>query len=136
MPPRASQLDALAYLSRKAQKSTAEQERLQNFVIDPIEYELELPNTQNCDRIAKTVGRILKHTYEATRVRIERTEQIITITAKVRKEQLSAIRGAVKMTCMARGVVAELHRHGEADNQSPQSDSNGGVCTARAPLSD
>lgn len=75
-----------------------------------IEYELQLPATRTGEKLAKTVGRILKHTYSATRLRIQHSKDTLIVRAKVDKRHLQAIRGAVQMTCTARGVLAELHR--------------------------
>jgi hypothetical protein len=83
-------------------------------VIEPIEYELILPATRTGEKLAKTVGRILKHTYQAKRLRIEHSKDTLIVKAKVEKQDLNAIRGAVRMTCTARGVLAELHRDTES----------------------
>lgn len=75
-----------------------------------IQYELQLPSTRTGEKLAKTIGRILKHTYSATRLRIEHSKDTIVVRAKVEKAHLHAIRGAVQMTLTAKRVAGELHR--------------------------
>lgn len=72
---------------------------------EKIEYELRLPCNKAAERLAKTVGRILKHTYRCERLRIQHSKDFLVITAKVDRAHLNAIRGAVTMSMMARGLV-------------------------------
>lgn len=74
---------------------------------DLIEYELQLPATLTGEKLAKTIGRILKHTYQAKRLRVQHSKDTLVITARVDRFHLNAIRGAVKMTMMARGITDE-----------------------------
>lgn len=76
--------------------------------LELIDYSLELPATKTGERLGKTVVRILKHTYRARRVRTQHSKDTLVISARVDKEHLNAIRGAVKMTLMARGIEGEL----------------------------
>lgn len=99
---------------------------------DPIEYELELPLSRTGERLAKTIGRILKHTYQCKRLRIEQTKDAITVKAKVEREHLNAIRGAVRMTCTARGVLAELHRNAGEEQGTKNRDGHSGTSPGAA----
>lgn len=73
-----------------------------------IEYELQLPATRTGEKLAKTIGRILKHTYQAKRLRVQHSNDLLIVTARVDRFHLEAIRGAVKMTMMARGVEGNV----------------------------
>jgi hypothetical protein len=75
-----------------------------------IEYELRLPATKAGERLAKTVGRILKHTYSARRLRIQHSKDYLVITAQVDRLNLEAIRGAVNMSMMAKRMEGKLDR--------------------------
>jgi hypothetical protein len=79
-------------------------------VTDLIDYSLVLPATKLGERLAKTVGRILKHTYQAKRLRIQHSKDSLLVNARVDRMNLEAIRAAVNMTLMARGVEAKLHK--------------------------
>jgi hypothetical protein len=86
-----------------------------------IEYELHLPGDRTGDKLRKTIVRILKHTYRAKRVRVQQAKGEQIITCQVDRFNLPAIRGAVSMTMMARGIQGKLHR-GEADDSREKSD--------------
>ena len=77
---------------------------------DQIEYELRLPATKAGERLAKTVGRILKHTYSARRLRIQHSKDYLVITAQVERLHLEAVRCAVQMSMMAKRMEGKLDR--------------------------
>ena len=77
---------------------------------EQIEYEIQLPNTLTGERLAKTIGRILKHTYSAERLRIQHSKDLLIVSAKVDRFHLEAIRGAVQMTCSARRVTGKIRK--------------------------
>lgn len=77
---------------------------------DLIEYELRLPPNKAGERLAKTVGRILKHTYSARRLRVQHSKDDLVITAQIDKLHLEAVRGAVKMSMMAKRMDGRLDR--------------------------
>jgi hypothetical protein len=77
---------------------------------EAIEYELRLPATKAGERLAKTVGRILKHTYSAKRLRVQHSKDDLVISAQVDRLHLEAIRGAVNMSMMAKRMEGKLDR--------------------------
>lgn len=100
-------------------------------MIELIEYELHLPGDRVGEKLAKTIGRILKHTYSAKRLRVQHAKGELIVTARVDRFNLPAIRGAVNMTMMARGVRGVLHRgneNGEANSGDEKRNSDERIC--------
>ena len=103
--------------------------RVREALTDLIEYELQLPATKTGEKLAKTIGRILKHTYSAKRLRVQHSKDLLIMTARVDSAHLNAIRGAVQMTMMARGVKGNVH-YGKADDGEPKQDPDAKLCPA------
>lgn len=93
-------------------------------MIDPIDYELQLPAGRTGEKLAKTIGRILKHTYSAQRLRIEHSKERIIVRARVERAHKNAIRGAVQMTMIARGMKGNLERDINASEEQSASSSD------------
>lgn len=94
---------------------------------DFIEYELQLPCSKAGEKLAKVIGRILKHTYSAKRLRIEHSKDVLTVKAKVEKQHLNAIRGAVRMTMTAKGLTGDLKRDASSQQSRASGDGDSGT---------
>lgn len=92
-----------------------------------IEYSLELPANKIGEKLAKTVGRILKHTYSARRLRIQHSKDLLIISARVDRFHLEAIRGAVNMTMMARGIQGKLNRDAKSQQSATEGNEHRGA---------
>ena len=92
---------------------------------ETILYDLTLPATRTGERLAKTVGRILKHVYSAEHLRVQHSKDTLIVSARVDRIHLQAIRGAVQMAMQARGIKGVLNRDASQEPSATKIDGSG-----------
>jgi hypothetical protein len=99
-----SRLSGLAYLGKVAKPT---------IPVVVIEYALTLPADRSGELVAKTVSRVLKHSFKAKQVRIQMIageHPVRRLSATIEKRHLESVRGAVQMVMQARGMGGPLIR--------------------------
>lgn len=73
-----------------------------------IDYELELPTHKTGQALAKSLSRILKHVYAASRVSFGVEGNVLVLRARIDEGRLESVRKAVRMTIESKKLVGPV----------------------------